>query len=37
MGRAALELMGQGAFGHSFDLLVENVQNPYADAIKQLA
>lgn len=34
MSRAALELIGQGAFGHSFDLLVQNVQNDYADAVK---
>ena len=34
MGRAALELIGQGGFGHSFDPLVENVPNAYADAIK---
>ncbi|GJE97229.1 cytochrome P450 [Phanerochaete sordida] len=34
MGRAALELIGTGAFGHSFDRLVENVPHPFADAIK---
>ncbi|EKM56480.1 uncharacterized protein PHACADRAFT_253633 [Phanerochaete carnosa HHB-10118-sp] len=34
MGRAALELIGQGGFGHSFDPLVEDVQNDFADAVK---
>ncbi|EKM58812.1 uncharacterized protein PHACADRAFT_112917 [Phanerochaete carnosa HHB-10118-sp] len=34
MGRTALELIGQGGFGHSFDPLVENVENDYANAIK---
>lgn len=36
MGRAALELIGQGGFGHSFDPLVEQTPNPYADAVKSL-
>ena len=34
MGRAALELIGQGAFGHSFDPLVEDGTNAFASAIK---
>ena len=34
MGRTALELIGQGGFGHSFDALVENTPNAYADAVK---
>ncbi|GJE97228.1 cytochrome P450 [Phanerochaete sordida] len=33
-GRAALELIGQGGFGHSFDPLVADVPNAYARAIK---
>lgn len=37
MGRAALELMGKGALGHSFDPLVEDVPNAYAEALKQLS
>lgn len=36
MGRAALELMGTGGLGCSFDPLVEDVPNPYAEAIKSL-
>ena len=36
MGRAALELVGQGGLGYSFDPLVENVPNAYGDALKQL-
>ena len=36
MGRAALELVGQGGLGYSFDPLVENVHNDYGDALKQL-
>lgn len=35
MGRAALELIGQGALGRSFDPLVENVPNDFADSIKR--
>ncbi|GJE97230.1 cytochrome P450 [Phanerochaete sordida] len=34
MGRAALELIGQGGFGHSFDPLVQDVPNDFASAIK---
>lgn len=35
MGRAALELIGQGGFGHSFDPLVKHEHNAYAEALKQ--
>ncbi|TBU47494.1 cytochrome P450 [Dichomitus squalens] len=34
MGRAALELVGQGALGYSFDPLVEDVHNDFAEAVK---
>ncbi|OBZ67576.1 hypothetical protein A0H81_12405 [Grifola frondosa] len=34
MGRTALELIGQAGLGYSFDPLVEDVPNPYGDAIK---
>ena len=34
MGRAALELVGQGALGYSFDALVEDSNNNFADAAK---
>ena len=34
MGRTALELVGQGALGHSFDPLTKNVPNAYGDALK---
>ena len=33
-GRAALELLGQGALGYSFDPLVENVNDDFAEAVK---
>ncbi|CCL99519.1 uncharacterized protein FIBRA_01537 [Fibroporia radiculosa] len=36
MGRTALELIGQGGLGYSFDPLVEDVQNDYGDALKNL-
>lgn len=36
MGRTALELIGQGGFGHSFDPLFENIPNNYADVVKGL-
>ncbi|KAH8101251.1 cytochrome P450 [Cristinia sonorae] len=36
MGRAALELIGQGGLGHSFDRLTENTPNVYGDALKAL-
>ena len=34
MSRTALELIGQGGFGHSFDSLVRNVSDPYTEAVK---
>ncbi|EMD40943.1 hypothetical protein CERSUDRAFT_103315 [Gelatoporia subvermispora B] len=34
MGRTALELIGQGGLGYSFDPLVEDVPNALGDAIK---
>ncbi|KAI0648581.1 cytochrome P450 [Trametes meyenii] len=34
MGRAALELIGQGALGYSFDPLVEDVPDSFADSVK---
>ena len=34
MGRAALELIGQGGLGYSFDPLVEDVSDEYGDAMK---
>jgi hypothetical protein len=35
--RTALELVGQGGLGHSFDSLKESTVNPYSKAIKNLA
>ncbi|TCD64103.1 cytochrome P450-dit2 [Steccherinum ochraceum] len=34
MGRTALELIGQGGLGYSFDPLTENIVSPYGEAIK---
>ena len=34
MGRAALELLGQGALGYSFDPLVDDTSNDFAEAVK---
>ena len=34
MGRAALELVGQGTLGYSFDPLVEDSDNDFAAAVK---
>ena len=34
MGRAALELLGQGALGYSFDPLVDDTTNDFAEAVK---
>ncbi|KAL4249759.1 Cytochrome P450 superfamily protein [Abortiporus biennis] len=34
VGRTALEVIGQGGLGYSFDPLVENKPNPYGDAMK---
>ena len=36
MGRTALELIGRGGFGHSFDPLVESKPDAYGEAVKQL-
>jgi len=36
LSRAALELIGQGGLGYSFDPLVENVPNPFGDAVKAI-
>lgn len=36
MGRLALELVGQGGLGWSFDPLTEDVQNPFGNALKRL-
>ncbi|TCD66902.1 cytochrome P450-dit2 [Steccherinum ochraceum] len=34
MGRTALELIGQGGLGHSFDPLTEDAASPHGEAIK---
>ena len=34
MGRTALELLGQGALGYSFDPLVEDKVDPFGEAVK---
>lgn len=36
MGRTALELIGQGGLGYSFDRLLEESKDEFGDAIKQL-
>lgn len=36
LSRTALELIGQGALGHSFDRLVEYTPNVYGEALKAL-
>ena len=36
MNRTALELIGQGGLGHSFDPLTEDVRHTFGDAIKEL-
>ena len=35
MGRTALELIGQGGLGYSFDPLTEEVHNTFSDALKE--
>lgn len=35
MGRTALELVGQGGLGYSFDTLVDATPNAYRDALKE--
>lgn len=37
MSRTALELVGQGGLGYSFDALNENARNEYADAVRHFA
>ena len=34
MGRTALELIGQGGFGYSFDPLTEDKADDFADSVK---
>lgn len=34
MGRAALELIGQGGLGYSFDPLTERASNNFGDTLK---
>lgn len=36
MSRAALELIGQGGLGYSFDPLTEDVHNEFGDALARL-
>ena len=36
MGRTALELVGQGGLGYSFDPLTANVHNKYGESLKEL-
>jgi len=36
MGRTALELIGQGGLGYSFDPLIEDKKNDFGDAMKNL-
>lgn len=36
MSRTALELVGQGGLGYSFDPLVENMKNNFGDALKRV-
>ena len=36
MGRTALELIGQGGLGHSFDPLITDSQDDFAQAVKEL-
>ena len=36
MGRTALELVGQGGLGYSFDPLVADTKDGFGDAIKNL-
>ena len=34
MSRTALELVGQGGLGYSFDPLIENTRNSFGEALK---
>ena len=36
MGRTALELIGQGGLGHSFNALDINKPSPYKEALRNL-
>lgn len=36
MSRAALEYIGQGGFGYSFDALDDSQTNSYSEALKNL-
>ena len=36
MTRTALELIGQGGLGYSFDPLVDDTINPYVKVIKEI-
>lgn len=36
MGRTALELIGQGGLGYTFDPLVEDRIDPYGEALKAI-
>ena len=36
LGRTALELIGQGGLGYSFDPLIANSTNSFGEAIKSL-
>ena len=36
MSRTALELIGQGGIGYSFDPLVDSARNKFGEAIKAL-
>ena len=37
MGRTALELVGQGGLGHSFDPLTEDITDEYTEAVKEIS
>lgn len=37
MSRLALELVGQGGLGYSFNALDENVRNEYAEAVREFS
>lgn len=36
MSRTALELVGQGGLGYSFDPLTQDIQHPFGSAIKDI-
>lgn len=37
MSRLALELVGQGGLGYSFNALDENAKNEYAEAVREFS